>query len=94
LSGKEDIKVRLSGEDARSLDQPIQVDVVRADNGALVETVTLLRYAGHYRADSVHAYAIKDSEGKFRVRGEIALGLSDSSPFVCYVSTAAPVFAA
>jgi hypothetical protein len=94
LSGQSDIKVQLSSTEARVISQPLAIDVVRHETGELVETVTILRYAGHYRADAVHAYAIKDAEGKFRVRGEFALGLSESSPFRAYLSSEAPVFAA
>jgi hypothetical protein len=94
LSGQDDIKVQLTADEARNLRQPMMIDVVRHETGELVETVTLLRYAGHYRTDSVHAFAIKDSEGKFRVRGEFALGLVDESPFRAYLTSASPVFAA
>jgi len=94
LSGQSDIKVQLSATEARVISQPVVIDVVRHETGEVVETVTVLRYAGHYRADAVHAYAIKDAEGKFRVRGEFALGLSEASPFRAYLSTAEPVFAA
>lgn len=94
MSGQSDIKVQLTAADARSISQPITIDVVRQETGEVIETVTILRYAGHYRADSVHAYAIKDSKGKFRVRGEFALGLNDASPFKAYVSEATPVYAA
>jgi hypothetical protein len=94
LSGQSDIKVQLSSGEARAASQPLVIDVVRHETGEVVETVTILRYAGHYRADSVHAYAIKDAEGKFRVRGEFALGLNEASPFRAYRSTAEPVFAA
>lgn len=88
MSATDDVRVRLSEADARSLDRPVSIDVVRQDNGEVIESVTLLRYAGHYRANSVHAYAIKDSEGKFRVRGGFALGLTDASPFAAFVKPA------
>jgi hypothetical protein len=93
-AAQDDIKVQMTADEARNLLQPVVIDVVRHETGELVETVTLLRYAGHYRTDSVHAFAIKDAEGKFRVRGEVALGLVPESPFRAYLATSAPVFAA
>jgi hypothetical protein len=93
-AAQDDIKVQMTADEARSLLQPVTIDVVRHETGELVETVTLMRYAGHYRSDSVHAFAIKDSEGKFRVRGEVALGLVPESPFRAYVAAPTPIFAA
>jgi hypothetical protein len=93
-AAQDDIRVQLTADEARHLRQPVNIDVVRRETGELVESVTLLRYAGHYRSDSVHAFAIKDVEGKFRVRGETSLGLVADSPFRAYLATSAPVFAA
>lgn len=94
MSAQDDIQVQLSGDEARALQQPVVINVIRHETGELVETVTILRYAGHYRSDSVHAYAIKDGEGKFRVRGEFALGLTEGSPFRAYLASASPVLVA
>jgi hypothetical protein len=90
----ESLKIQLTAADARTISAPVLVNVIRRDNGELVESITIIRYAGHYRADSVHAYAIKDEAGKFRVRGEFALGLNEASPFVAYLAAVQPEYAA
>ena len=94
MSSEGEIKIQFTAEDARTVLTPTILEVVSRATGELVERVTLLRYAGHYRSGAVDAFAIKDSEGKFRVRGESALGLSPDSPNVAYLSNNASTFAA
>jgi hypothetical protein len=94
LSAEGEIRIQFTAEDARSVLKPTVLDVVDRTTGELIERVTLLRYAGHYRTGSVHAFAIKDAEGKFRVRGEASLGLTDDSPNVAYLSSESSIVAA
>lgn len=72
---------RLTFESARLLVAPVVVNVRRKDDGSVVEQVTVMRYAGHYRTSAVHAFAVKDAHGKFRIRSEAQLGLSPESDF-------------
>lgn len=58
---------------------PTQVSVVRLHDGSEVEALTLLRYAGRYGKTS--AFAVKNDQGKFLVRGAAQLGLTSDSPF-------------
>jgi len=70
---------QLDVEAARALTGSTQIAVLDRETGTLIERVTLLRYAGHYRSGAIHAFAIKDIEGKFRVRSAKALGLTEDS---------------
>lgn len=57
----------------------VQASLVRREDGEVVETVTILRYAGQF--SGVSAFAIKNGDGKFVVRGAQQLGLTDDSVF-------------
>lgn len=87
MSGRD--QVALDVASIRSLSEPIEIDVVRKSDGELVEKVTILRYAGHFRSDSAEGIAVKDSEGKFRVRSSRELGISKDSDFIAYISISA-----
>jgi hypothetical protein len=71
----------LTSDLARNLVASTMVVVFDRATGAEIERVTLLRYGGHYRSSSTHTFAVKDAKGKFKVRSERALGLTDDSPF-------------
>jgi hypothetical protein len=70
---------RLTIEQAQAVARPTEIAVLDRETGSLVERVLLLRYGGHYRSGSTHAFAVKDLEGKFRVRSARSLGLTDDS---------------
>jgi len=71
----------LNASSARSLTQSIEIDVMRRRDDRLMERVTILRYAGHYRSSAIDGFAVKDAEGKFHVRSAKDLGLTEESEF-------------
>jgi hypothetical protein len=70
---------RLTLDEVRSLDGHVDVSLVRRADGEVIEHVTILRYAGQF--GGISAFAIKNGDGKFVVRGAEQLGLTDDSLF-------------
>lgn len=65
-----------------------RTEIVVVDQaGQVIERVALLRYAGASRTSGAETFAIKDADGKFRVRSASKLGLSDDSAYVAYIAT-------
>jgi hypothetical protein len=80
-------------ETLRNLLTPLEIIVMRTEDGEIVEKLTLLRYGGHFRSNSETAFAVKDVRGKFRVRSARTLGLTDDSPYECYLAVGSWSFA-
>ena len=70
----------LTLEDVRESREHVQASVIRRESGEVIEQVTILRYAGQF--GGISAFAIKNGDGKFVVRGAEQLGLTDDSAFV------------
>ncbi len=77
----------LNTDAARQLPKGTRIVIVDGSDGkTVVDRLTLMRYAGHYRTGSGDAFAIKDAGGKFRVRSGLALGLGGDSSYKAYLA--------
>lgn len=70
---------RLTIEQVQSMTGPVEIAVLDRTTGSLIERLVVVRYGGHYRAGSIHAFAVKDLESKFRIRSARSLGLTEDS---------------
>lgn len=71
-------------EVAMALSTAEPIVITRKEDGKELERVDLVRFAGHYRADQVDAFVVRDADGRLKVRSEHDLGLSPTSPKIAY----------
>lgn len=80
----------IDSSQAKGLPAGSEIEISDAKDGTLVEKVSMVRYAGHYRDSGINAFVVRDSRGKIKVRSEGEMGLDPASGRVARL-TSSPI---